>query len=253
MAYKKNIFKDKTVITLSTISIIAAAALIGGIALDSGSKSENKEPKNIVDLNEDLTTNSLADNDDWYSEEDENISATETTTEFTEKFAEEATTKPTEDQTTSDEISVNAPADSLNFTSGSILTWPVDGNIIIDYDMENTVYFPTLELYRCSDAICIQSDVGTPVYSSEKCVISEIGYNEEIGNYVIADLGNGYVLTYGQLSDISVNKDDIIEKNDLIGYISEPTDYYSVEGPNLYLKLTENGTPVNPLDHLNYE
>ncbi len=248
MAYKRNIFKDRTVITLSAISIVAAAALIGGIALDSGS-ADNKPSNNIVDLNEESTTNNLADNKNWYSSREEETSTTDKNEEVTESTGQIAF----EEQTSTYEISVNAPADSLNFTADNILTWPVDGNIIIDYNMDNTVYFPTLNLYRCSDSICIQSDIGTPVYASEKCMISEIGYNEEIGNYVVADLGNKYILTYGQLSDIAVNKGDFIEKNDLIGYVSTPTDYYSVEGPNLYLKLTENGNPVNPLDHLNYE
>lgn len=243
MAYKNNIFKDKTVITLSTISIVAAAALIGGLALDSGEKKASTSGNEIVDLNESYTTSNPVE-DDSYEEpstkEPVSVAEVETTTSLPE---EETTT----------EVTVNAPANSLNFTSSSILTWPVDGNIIIDYDMNNTVYFPTLDLYKCSDSICIQSDVGTPVYASTKGVVSDIGYNEEIGNYVIMDLGNGYVLTYGQLNDIVIAKNDIVDEYELIGYIANPTDYYCVEGPNLYLQLTENGTPVDPLDYLNYE
>ncbi len=245
MANKNNFFKDKTVITLSITSIIAAAALIGGIALDSGEKKESDTTNEIVDLNESFTTRNLTENKihEEPSTTKEQPSTEETSTTSKAEIEEESTT----------EITVNAPASALNFTSSSILTWPVDGNIIIDYDMENTVYFPTLDLYKCSDSICIQSDIGTAVYASVKCAVTEIGYNEEIGNYVVMDLGNGYILTYGQLSDIVVNNADIVEKDELIGYIASPTDYYCVEGPNLYLKLTENGTPINPLDYLNYE
>ena len=262
MAYKKNIFKDKTVVTLSTISIVAAAALIGGIAMDSGAKSDKEKTEKLVDLNESDTTLDFAKNNDSLDLAEEETSVPETvinedlsepiaiedSAESTEQLAEEVTTSQDEA-----EVSVNAPADKLNFTADSLLTWPVDGNIVIDYNMENTVYFPTLDLYKCSDAICIQSDIGTPVYASNECIVKEIGTSEEIGTYVRVDLGNEYILTYGQLKDIVVGAEDVLASGDLIGYISSPSDYYSVEGPNLYLKLTENGSPVNPLDHLNYE
>ena len=252
MAYKKNIFKDKTVVALSAISIIAAAALIGGIALDSAGDNNTDTPQNIVDLNESDTTNSMADNDNrlYYEPETEPATEPETTTTIPEETSELAETDPIDETS---EISVNAPASSLNFTMDSVLSWPVDGNIVIDYDMDNTVYFPTLDLYKCSDAICIQSEVGTPVYASTNCVVKEVASSDEIGSYVIVDLGNEYALTYGQLKDIVVETDDTLESGDLIGYVNEPTAYYTIEGPNLYLKLTENDSPINPLDYLNYE
>ena len=246
MAYKKNIFKDKTVIALSAISIVAAAALIGGIALDSENDLNSDNNNKIVDLNESDTTMSISKRDIEPETEEPTTIPKET-----KQQAEAETT--TEETTTAVDEFVNAPASKLNFTMDSVLTWPVDGNIIIDYDMENTVFFPTLNLYKCSDAICIQSDVGTPVYASANCVVNEIGHNEEIGSYVLLDLGNDYHITMGQLKDIVINPDEVVEAGDLIGYVSEPTDYYSVEGPNLYVKLTENGNPVNPLDYLNYE
>jgi len=245
MAYKKSIFKDKTVIALSAISIVAAAALIGGIALDSESEINSKENK-IVDLNESDTTMNFSKREFEHATE-------EITTKLPETETSIITEINTEESTTPVDEFVNAPANKLNFTMDSVLTWPVDGNIIIDYDMENTVFFPTLNLYKCSDAICIQSDIGTPVYASANCVVNEIGHNEEIGSYVLLDLGNNYNITMGQLKDIVINPNEVVEAGDLIGYVSEPTDYYAVEGPNLYVKLTENGNPVNPLDYLNYE
>ncbi len=267
MAYKKSFFKDKTIVTLSAISIIAAAALIGGIALDSGAKNDsnsNDTNPGIVDLNESETTQNYTKRDE--SKEPDTIadferqSNAETDIEFEtdaipevpEDISQMAGQEniPLEEES---DIIANAPATSSGFTMDSLLTWPVDGNIIIDYDMENTVYFPTLDLYKCSDSICIQSEVGTPVYASADCTVTKVGSNEEIGSYVIVDLGNEYALTYGQLKDIVVNPEDTIESGDLIGYVNAPTDYYTLEGPNLYLQLTESGNPINPLDYLNYE
>ena len=67
------------------------------------------------------------------------------------------------------------------------------------------------------------------------------------------NLGNGYEVTYGSLKDIQVSGGLTVQTGDLIGYVAEPTKYYSVEGANLYIKMTENGNPVDPLEHLNYE
>ena len=41
-----------------------------------------------------------------------------------------------------------------------------------------------------------------------------------------------------------------ISPGEVIGYISEPTKYYSEEGSNLYFELQKNGEPVDPLDYL---
>ncbi len=37
-----------------------------------------------------------------------------------------------------------------------------------------------------------------------------------------------------------------MEPGQVIGFIAAPTKYFSVEGSNLYLKLTLNGAPVDP-------
>ena len=43
---------------------------------------------------------------------------------------------------------------------------------------------------------------------------------------------------------------DIISSGDVIGKVAAPTKYYSVEGPNVYFRLTKDGRPVNPLSNL---
>ena len=37
-----------------------------------------------------------------------------------------------------------------------------------------------------------------------------------------------------------------VESGEIIAFIAAPTKYFSVEGSNLYLKLTMNGVPVDP-------
>jgi len=72
----------------------------------------------------------------------------------------------------------------------------------------------------------------------------------ETGETVTMDIGGDYQLIYGQMKDLQVAEGDFVKAGDLIGYISEPTKYYSVEGSNLYFSMTKNGAPVNPLNYL---
>ena len=39
-------------------------------------------------------------------------------------------------------------------------------------------------------------------------------------------------------------------KGALLGYVAEPTKYYSIEGNNLYFELLYGGQPVDALDFL---
>ena len=43
---------------------------------------------------------------------------------------------------------------------------------------------------------------------------------------------------------------DRVSRGDLLGFVSEPTKYYSVEGSNLYFQMLKDGEPVNPMDYL---
>ena len=60
------------------------------------------------------------------------------------------------------------------------------------------------------------------------------------------DLGDGYELTYGQLFDISTEVGETLQEGDRIAMVAYPTRSYMEEGENLYLKLTKDGTAVNP-------
>ena len=53
-----------------------------------------------------------------------------------------------------------------------------------------------------------------------------------------------------RLKDVQVKTGDYVNAKDVIGYVSEPTKYYSVEGCNLYFEMRKDGQPVNPMDYM---
>ena len=55
------------------------------------------------------------------------------------------------------------------------------------------------------------------------------------------DLGDGYLLTYAQLTDITVEEGDYVSMGDVLGSVATPTKYYTLEGSNLYVSMSRDG------------
>ncbi len=131
---------------------------------------------------------------------------------------------------------------------GQRIVRPVSGEIIIPYNMEHTVYFKTLDQYKCSSAEVLEADEGEEVLSCSGAIVSDIHESPELGQVVVLDLGGGYRAIYGQLKDLQVSVGQVVEAGQVIGAVAAPTKYYCEEGYNLYFELTKDGTPVNPSD-----
>ena len=127
------------------------------------------------------------------------------------------------------------------------LLWPVSGDVILKYSVNNTVYFKTLAQYKCNPAIAITADEGTKVKSAAAGTVKKIETSDELGNIVTVDIGSGYTVTYGQMSNISVKEGQSVKEGDELGKVAKPTKYYSEEGSNLYFQVMENDKTVDPM------
>ena len=141
-----------------------------------------------------------------------------------------------------------AAAVNLNYDGTEKLAWPVDSrNILMDYSMDSTVYYATLNQYKVSRGILIQSEPGNAVFAPANSLVTEVGTNEEIGNYVVLKLSDTYSATLGNLQGITVTPNQYILQGTVLGTLAQPTKYYVVEGPNLYFEVQCNAQPVDPL------
>lgn len=138
----------------------------------------------------------------------------------------------------------------LDFHEEDGLVWPIVGDVLINYSMDKTIYFPTLQQYKYNPAIVIAASQGAEITAAAAGRVNSVGYDRVIGNNVVMDLGNGYELTYGQLENITVSEGSYVSVGDIIGTVASPTKYYSLEGTNVYFKLTKDGEPVNPMSQL---
>lgn len=139
---------------------------------------------------------------------------------------------------------------ALDFNEEDGLVWPIVGDVLINYSMDKTIYFPTLEQYKYNPAIVISATQGENIAAAADGRVTSVGYDPVIGNTVVMDLGNGYELTYGQLDNIIVSEGSYVSVGDNIGTVASPTKYYSLEGTNVYFMLTKDDQPVNPMSKL---
>ena len=134
----------------------------------------------------------------------------------------------------------------LTFSEADSLVMPLVGNVLINYSTDKSVYFPTLQQYKCNPSLVIAAKEGESVKAAADGLVSRIYSDPVTGQTVVMNLGNGYELTYGQLQEVTVSEGTYVAEGEIFAQISEPTRYYAVEGCNLYLKLTKDGVPINP-------
>lgn len=163
---------------------------------------------------------------------------------------EQAVSEPageTAEQTAGNQVE-NTPV--LNFTEDTVISWPLQGSPVIDYSMDATVYFPTLDVYKYSPAMVLGALEGTPVCAAAEGTVTGISEDAEIGTVMTVDVGNGYEMIYGQLKDVTVEEGQVLSEGEQLASVSAPTKYYTEEGSNLYFAMRKDGVPTDPSAYL---
>lgn len=135
----------------------------------------------------------------------------------------------------------------LEYDGEQTLAWPLIGNVILPYSMDTTVYYATLQSYKCNPGMLIQGEEGSDVFAAYEGVVKNIEDTKEYGTVVTIDMGNGYEAKYGQLMNVCVSMGDTVSKAQVIGEIGPVSSYYVEEGNHLYFEITKDGEPVNPV------
>lgn len=251
---KKFTRKQGAMLILS-LCLVGAAAFTTYYTMQKA-EEENAQEQQLVDLNEE------AEAAEETQAEEANVSSAEADNpqEETEKLATEMDVDPAsliihdEGQGTAQETEAAEAAAQIQptvaYDDATPLTWPVAGTVLMDYSMDSTVYFATLDQYKYNPALIIGSEVGNQVVASAKGIVDSIQVNEETGTTLTLNLGNSYELVYGQLKEVAVSEGDVVETGTLLGYVSEPTKYYCEEGSNLYFEMRKDGEPVDPFLYL---
>ncbi len=221
----------------------AAVIMAGTYALNGIQDAKQQELAQTEESQSQITNaEKLVINTQKEDEETELVEEREEMKEETEKEVEEEVSAETAGQSI-----------SVNFSEQSHLLWPVDGNVLMGYNMDQTVYFATLDQYKYNPATIIASVEGDQVIAGAPGIVKSIDVTAQTGTTVNIDLGNGYEVLYGQLKDVPLNVGDYVAANSVVGYVAQPTKYYVSEGCNLYFEMRKDGQPINPVAYVSDE
>ncbi|MDF7821852.1 M23 family metallopeptidase [Runella sp. MFBS21] len=78
-------------------------------------------------------------------------------------------------------------------------------------------------------------------------VVSKTGYDKGLGNYIKIIHGNGYETTYGHLSQVFVEKGQVVELCEKIGVAGKTG---MATGVHLHYEIRYNGQLENPIKYL---
>ncbi len=254
------LMRKKQYVIAGSLVVIAA---VGMTALHSVNEAKEKQQ-----LEQDVAENEGTEAVEDYAAEEESeasaassvvesaqnntdVSAGTETAEVAELESVESTEEEAEETNAADGENAeqaNASAETLHFSAEDGILWPMDGDVILNYSMDSTVYFATLDQYKYNPAVIISGEVNDKVTSVAKGQVSKIENSEVTGCTVTVDLGDGYEALYGQLKEVNFAVGDYVEAGHVIGYVGEPTKYFSVEGSNLYFELRKDGIPIDPIE-----
>lgn len=242
------LFKDKLVLVMLVLGLLTIVSAAGVITIQKGNRAKE------TPMLENQLPGIMAEGQTEGNTQIAGAAEAQQETKAAQKPAD------TQEMAAAEQPDAAAPAGSgqdsakalmLNFSDASKMDWPVQGNVVLDFNMDSTIYFPTLDQYKCNPGVVIQGDISTPVYAPANAKVVSVDFNEEIGNFVTLDLGNEYTAVCGQLKEVQAVPGEYMEQGQLLGYVAEPTKYYSVEGTNVYFQLMHQGKSVDPVDYFN--
>ncbi|HML37251.1 MAG TPA: M23/M56 family metallopeptidase [Bacillota bacterium] len=142
-----------------------------------------------------------------------------------------------------------AGADVNNETaSDTEWVWPVEGchNIFWAF---GTRYHPIKKVKVFNDNIQITGKgiAGAAVYAALAGTVSEVSFDDERGNYIMIDHGNGIETFYLHLDETLVSAGDPVSAGDTIGTAGSTGD---ATAPFLAFGVYLNGIAVDPLNYL---
>jgi len=120
---------------------------------------------------------------------------------------------------------------------------PVEGhNYLISSTFGNRVH-PKSKMVKFHKGLDIKGSLGDKIVAPSGGIISETGFKEGIGHYIVIKHDEVYSSRYHHLSKIAVSKNHKVNIGDKIGEIG--TSGWS-SGPHLHYEVLKNGKNVDP-------
>jgi len=128
-----------------------------------------------------------------------------------------------------------------------VFEYPVEGDILRDYAMEELVYSETLDEWTAHQGLDIKADRTTVVKAAEAGTVVAIKNDPRYGLTVIIEHEDGYKTVYSNLLTTEfVVEDEKVEKGQSIGTVGNSAAFEIADEPHLHFEMLKDGEYIDP-------
>lgn len=250
------IHRQKSYLTAGVVTLVAVVAMMGAYQYEKrAEKQEEQEQVTLAEQTDTAETQNTTNADDTQEtmvtqKPDQQTENTVSNQADSSALAQTDTVQGSTDTTAVYQQVQTNEEPVLHFAATDTIGWPLEGDVILNYSMDRSVYFATLDQYKYNPALIFGAEEGAQVVSAAKGIVDSITTNDETGTTIRMNLGDQYTLIYGQLENVAVAEGDVVERGQLLGYVAQPTKYYCKEGTNLYFAMEKDGAAEDPFLYL---
>jgi len=143
------------------------------------------------------------------------------------------------------------PVVSQGESSKIVMIYPVEGEILKQYSMDELVYSNTLKECGTHSGIDIESFLGAEVKAAMDGVVEQIEEDPLMGIAITLDHGNGIKTRYANLSTTNmVAEGQEVKAGQVISGVGRTAGAEILDAPHLHFELIINEKYVNPMEYL---
>ena len=125
--------------------------------------------------------------------------------------------------------------------------YPVEGEILRDYAMEELIFSETLDEWTVHQGLDIRADRTTVVKAAEEGTVVAIKNDPRFGLTVIIEHQDGFKTIYSNLLTTEfVAEDEKVEKGQSIGTVGNSAVFEIADEPHLHFEMIKDGEYVDP-------
>ena len=132
---------------------------------------------------------------------------------------------------------VSEATDVTEETNPPVFVMPIEGNILKPFSEDTLTYSATYKDMRIHTGVDIESTVANVIVSAFSGTVIGVDENTNFGTVITIDHGDGIVLSYCGVKNVTVKSGDRVEAEEIIGEIGGDVETIRVyKNGNIYAK-----------------
>jgi len=130
---------------------------------------------------------------------------------------------------------------NLQEINGDLFIWPYAGYITSNYGYRTSPFDGATRQFH--SGLDIGGPIGAPIRAAMAGRVSQVGFDNSFGNYVVISHHSGYRTLYAHMSEVRVKAGAYVETGQRIGDVGNTG---LTTGSHLHFTVYKNGVTVNP-------